>query len=541
VTDIKDVNWQEWAGLLEYKHNRVERILEQIPHKIVALFSGNQFGKTRLICGSYIPKALMGLLPNKEFNILPSDTIRSIRLGAAKLPNDSEGGETKNTTYPAIRNAIPKSWIMKDITARNASMMVKSPLGGDPILLEWVGYHQQTNDVAGVQRKLILLDELAPYEFFEEQLPRLLFAGGRLIMALTSIEANWTYEYIFEHARTIIRTPEVIKAYKTYLGKDVPAIEKTDSKQDICVIQAATDDNPMWEEVIKRQNLQVSVSEYIESYTDVMSDQEQMLMRRYGIFKQISGAIFKDFQWDLHFISGSKYFPEGVPHNWKIGRMIDFHESNAWAVIWLVLSPENEAFVWQEMNPSPEKEVVQTIAREIAIKTHDYKSFCDLIDPLAGKNQPSVGTKVVDDLNRHLFNLKRDGIGTGGFFNTWDTKSLRGRDEIKKRLKNAREVGKPFNNKVIKNGRMEVLPTLWILDNCKQTALSLKNWRTDDWADRNAMVTKDPKEKPQQKWSHFCMCLEAAFKHPAFATPPSMERFHEHKTPQKFYGQRRAA
>lgn len=152
--------------------------------------------------------------------------------------------------------------------------------------------------------------------------------------------------------------------------------------------------------------------------------------------------------------------------------------------------------------------------------------------------QPSVGSSVVQDLNRCMLNHKRDGIGTGGYFRSWDTKSLRGRDEVKKRLKNARDVGQPFNNKVVRYGRTEVLPTLWILDTCKQTALSLKNWRTEEWVDKNAIVTKDSKEKPQQKWSHFCMCLEAAFKHPGFQRPPLQRKPIQRDIPQRHYGQR---
>ncbi|MDD5722718.1 MAG: hypothetical protein PHY29_03140, partial [Syntrophales bacterium] len=385
-------------------------------------------------------------------------------------------------------------------------------------------------------RKLIIISELPSYKVFEEQKPRLLAAGGRMIVCLTAIDANYMYEELYENAKVIVRTPEVVKAYKTYLNKEVKKVEKTDSPYDIGIFQAATDDNPIWAEVIRQQGLDMTVDEYISTYI-AGADPDLIPMRRYGIMKQIGGAIFKDLQWDVHWLSMEKYFPSGVPYEWRHGRMIDFHELNPWAVNWIAHSPDDEIFVYREYDPSPEKDVVMYIAHEIAEMTGDVKSSVDLIDPLAAKNQPSVGVPVVDDLNRHLFNLKRDGIGTGGYFQSWDTKSQRGRDELKKRLKNARDVGRPFNNKVVRNGRTEILPTIWIMDTCRQTALSLKNWRTEEHKDQNAKVEKDPKEKPQQKWSHHCMCLEAALKHPAFQRPPRLETIVQRSVPQAKYGQ----
>jgi len=418
-------------------------------------------------------------------------------------------------------------------------MTLFDPQGGEDVQLEFTSYNQETNEVAGVQRFLIVCDEKPPYNFWDEQKPRTLATGGRTIITLTSIEANWTYEEIFERARMIIRTPAVVWAYKTYLNQDVSVKEKTDSNEDIVVVQAATDDNPIWPEVIKSLNLDMTVDEYIRTKLS-FDDPDTLLMRRYGIFKQISGAIFKDFQWSIHVINEREYFQDGVPHSWKIARMMDYHEGNPWATMWLALSPSNECFVWKEYSYSPDKWTTLEASRDIAIRTGDYKSSLDLADPRMEIMQPSVGTSVMKDMNRIFAELRREEVGTGGHWQSWDTKSLKGRDAIKERLKNAREVGKPFNNKVIRNGKTEIVPTLWILDSCRETALSLKNWRMEEWRDRNAMVEKDPKDKPQQKWSHYCTALEAAFKHPYF-TPPHEEGWKrtEHNVPQARYGTRR--
>ena len=67
------------------------------------------------------------------------------------------------------------------------------------------------------------------------------------------------------------------------------------------------------------------------------------------------------------------------------------------------------------------------------------------------------------------------------------------------------------------------LPTIWISNRCKQTGLSLKNWRIEEWANSSALVTKDKKDKPQQKWSHFCTALEAIFKDSRFRPQPAYQ------------------
>ncbi len=50
-------------------------------------------------------------------------------------------------------------------------------------------------------------------------------------------------------------------------------------------------------------------------------------------------------------------------------------------------------------------------------------------------------------------------------------------------------------------------------------ASSLKQWRYEEYADRQARVNKDANEKTTQKFSHFPMCLEAIFKDKRFKPP----------------------
>jgi hypothetical protein len=267
-------------------------------------------------------------------------------------------------------------------------------------------------------------------------------------------------------------------------------------------------------------------------------DPDKLDIRRYGIFKQVSGRIFTLFDWRYHVISKEQYFPNHIPSSYNHFRGIDYHEHINWGCVFMSISPQNEAFIWEEFNPSPENMITFDIARELAVLSRDFKFTLSLIDPLANKTQSNTGLTVIDDMNRAFSMYKKEGLGTGGYWQGWDTKSTRGRDEIRKRLMNSMKVGKPFNNKVIgKHGEKKYLPTLWILDNCKLMARSMRNWRLEEWANNSINSTKDKKEIPQQKWSHMNMPVEAFFKHPA--CKPKMGGWHkEERSYDRFQGAR---
>jgi hypothetical protein len=206
--------------------------------------------------------------------------------------------------------------------------------------------------------------------------------------------------------------------------------------------------------------------------------------------------------------------------------------------MWASISPDDEVFVWEEFNPSPDKYVTLEIARQMAYKSGDYRFALNKIDPNASKKQSNTATTVIEDLNRHFYEFRRANVGTGGYWTSWDTHSTKGRDEIRKRLKNARQVGRPFNNRQAKDGHINILPTLWFLDNCKQTIMSFRNWRLEEWNNREMLIRNDEKEKPQQKWSHFPMCLEALFKESGFRASNSRRGPDENHV-RRYFGQHR--
>ena len=156
--------------------------------------------------------------------------------------------------------------------------------------------------------------------------------------------------------------PVVVDYYKESEDKTVKMIEITDSDEDIAVFQAASDDNP------------TIAPDVIDNMYANMADPDGTVIptRRYGMFKQASGRIFKDFNYNVHVIDPRKYdITRGMVSQWTLARAIDFHDHNPWAILWAAISPWDETFVYQEWYPSPEKWITSKICNEIASKSGD--------------------------------------------------------------------------------------------------------------------------------------------------------------------------
>jgi len=441
-------------------------------------------------------------------------SVRKVRFASENLPFQNTAGdassgnaiEVRNTQYPELIKWMPGYLVKKNITQRNPVLVVRDIHGGGDIVVEFVSYNQKTQAMAGIQLNSAWMDEQPPADFLEEQFPRLLAADGDMLITLTAADrVSYLYDKVYEQARVYHRTPTIASVYS------MPLYEKTTSKKSIAVFQAATDDNPTLSlEVVNRL------------FAD-MDDEDAISIRRYGVFKAVSGRVFKTFTPMIHVIEEEKHFPDGIPAgNWVHARMIDWHDRVPWAFVWAALSPRDEMFIVRDGNFDPDRYITEEIARQIAILSGERIRFkMDRIDPLAVKKQPNTGKSSADDLNEAFGRFRREGVKldnghvihpTGANWEAWDTKSERGRDAVKARLKNSLTCKRPFNNVVTEEGQSRHLPTLWVLDCCVHTAKSLKNWRRDEWADAAAAVSKDPRETLQQKWSHHSMCLEAILK-----------------------------
>lgn len=486
---------QAWEAFLSFKATPAVMVMEQLPQGIVFVLSGNQFGKTASTAYDYV-KRVLGLHPIEDKNRLS----KNIRCLSSSLPESADADEQDNTQYLELKKLLPYEAILKDITNRSRTLTVSSPVHGKSYF-EFMSTKQELQDTGKVQRCSLWCDEEPPRPYWDESRMRLHARGGDTRLTLTPVNGlSWTYDEIYQRAGYVWCSDTIVNA----LGEKKEKFIETGSKN-IAVIHAATDDNP------------TLTKESIDLIFEDIDDPDTLLLRRYGVFKQVTGRVHKAYDPSVHFISFDHYFPEGIPMDWVHSRGIDYHESRIpWSIGWLSASHEDEWFLWKEFHPAidgPHSMTTPEIARSIARKSGDYYYDINLIDPLANKKQANTGFSVTDDLNRLFNDLYRDeGLGTPCYWQGWDTKNTKGRDEIRKRLKNAVAAGKPFNNMTRKRGKLTRIPTLWICDTCPNFNRSVQRWSYDEWATVQSKGRNDPKDQPQQRWSHDNMCLECLAK-----------------------------
>ena len=479
--------WRGFGGFIKSPHMRR---LCTLDHKIIGVFAGNQGGKTANAAFSYVLR-ILGIHPVKEKNRLA----KQIRCLSSSLPESSDADEQDNTQYLELKKMIPAELIIKDITARGNVLVVASPTHGKSYF-EFCSTKQELQDTGKVQRCSLWEDEEPPKPFREESRRRLLTRGGDEIITLTPINGlSYLYDDVWNKKSYIWRSNAIVEALKMPREEHIKG-----GDPNIACVQIATDDNP----IMTKEMVDLNFSS---------EDQDEILVRRYGVFKQIAGRVHKSFNEAIHVIDYGKYFPNDIPYDWIHARGIDYHESRIpWSIGWLSISPDDEWFVWQEFHPAidgPRSMNTWEIAKSIVRRSGDYYFLVNLIDPLAKKKQANTLFSVVDDLNRHFEEIRRDhGLGTQTYWEGWDTRDTKGYAEIRARLKNSLSVKRPFNNKFREHGEEKTIPTIWFC-NVPRFVNSLKKWSFEEWATPQGRAANDPKPKRQERYSHDNMVLEA--------------------------------
>lgn len=480
--------------LIKFKKTPHLDVLLSRKEKIIGLFTGNQAGKTANAAYQYVLRVI-GIHPIADKNRLG----RNIRCLSSSLPESDDPHEGSNTQYLELKKLMPSYLITKDITARGKTLVVNSPVHGKSYF-EFISYNQDIQNTARVQRDSLWGDEEAPKAYREESRRRLLSRNGDEIITLTPKNGlTYLYDDLWNKKHFLWRSPTIQKAL------NLPEFEH-DEKGDneIACIQIATDDNP----TMTKEQVDINFAS---------EDADDLLVSRYGVFRQIAGTVHKAYNREVHFIDYRKYFPNHIPFSWTHARGIDYHESRTpWSVGWLSASPEDEWFLWNEYHPAIDGAYAMStyeIATSIVRQSRDYIYHINLIDPLANKKQSNTNTSVTEDLNWHFKTLREQhGLGTKCLWEGWDTKGTGGRDEIHTRLKNALQVRRPFNNVYRDRGEKRTLPTLWICDTCPNFDQSIRKWSYEDWANVRSKAVKDPKPTPMQRHSHDNMVLECLAK-----------------------------
>ena len=485
---------EHYKGYLAFQKTELSEFLNNMPHKTIAIFSGNRGGKTGSVAKHMVDR-VRGMCKIPEKNLLA----RKIRCMSSTLPEQASQDEDDNAQYIELKKRIPGTHIIKDITSRSQNLIVKRPVGlnTDRTIFEFRSSKQDTQDLGKINLSCVWHDEETPKEKRSECRRRLMEEKGDEIFTLTAINPlTYVFYDVWDRASYIRRSDTIVDLF------NVPKEEWPNKNTNIACYQMATDDNPI-----------LDIDEIEANFEDI-TDPDDLAIRRYGFFRQMTGRVVKTYDPLVCRVSKDRYFPDGIPYNWVHARGIDYHESRTpWSVGWLSASPEDEWFMWQEFHPSidgPHAYNTYEIANAIARKSGDYIYQVNLIDPLANKKQANTGFSTTEDLNRYFHQIREEsGVGSAAFWEGWDTKGTKGRDEVSKRFKNAVRCGRPFNNTVKERGVTRRLPTLWLLDTVPKTHKSVKNWCFGEYVQEQSKAVNDPKIQPQQKNSHDNMVLEA--------------------------------
>lgn len=503
-----------------------ERVLTTMPHPIAAkyhlckshircIIKGNQAGATHTAMHDCCMR-LLGMHPNLDRNRL----VKPIRCVSKTLPKGA--GDEENQQYVEFRRLFPPELIVKDVTARSATMVLRDPNGGSNRKLEFMSSSQEIDAFMSVQRSAYYQDEEIDRLKWDENLMRLIRYNGDVTIGLTPVRGlDWTYDDIWKRA-------EVIHRSKTICGKfGFPREERFNIKSGIEVFCWATDDNP------------VMTQEAVDRIFSGLVDEDELAMRRYGVFRQASGRIYKLFDRQVHSLDAGKYFnPSEFMQYWQY-RMIDFHPRKPWYVSYVSISPQHEWFVWNELKAQHHHkttyELREDIKRSSLVPEDDVNNRMSLIDPLSKVKQANTGHSVFDDLT----------LGEGGLrrCQAADTKNERGRFEINRRLKNALIAGAPNNNykrDLEPDPRFgQYMPTLWVMNDCEGHVEHFTHFRYKDYKDPHLKATRDaPRpDSHEDKYSDYCRNLEfLGAENPVYFNFPDME---SNSASRYFQGQRR--
>ncbi len=433
------------------------------------LFCGNRAGKD---CHSMVDLSyrILGVHPVKWRNLQDNDVVR-----CASPSKPLQEGDVQNAQYPEFKKWLPNCLIKQDVTFRSSVMTVELPGRRGMAKIEFVSFDQDTQRVAGQVRKATYVSEECSEEKWDEYKMRHMSSLLDMTVAVTVISGmSWMYADIWQ---------------------------ASENNKNIEVFNWPTDANP----VLDEGNVE-------RIFTGL--EEDDIRIRRFGQFKQMIGAVYKEFDFKIHSICIEDYFPKGIPDHYQRYLIIDYHQRTPWAISFIAISPENEWFVYDELWLDPAKYVTWDIAARISHKL--YRSpdpKYGLIDPLACHKQSNTGRTVLGDLKKALREM-------GHNFSIYpaDTKGGAGRERIKERFYHANIAKKPFNNE-------GYLPTLWISNTCHNHIYQIRNFIFDEYTSQYTKAKNDPKNNVQNKNSHFPVNLEfLAKKVQGFYVRPPMDK-----------------
>lgn len=472
----------KYQAFVEYKMHPTALKYVTSTAPIRAIFKGNQGGATE-VSALDVAMRCLGIHPVKHRNILN----KPIRMVSKVVPEDED--DERNQQYVAIRKYL-RGFITKKITARNKILGIR--VADRNLQIEFMASTQEIDAFMSVQRSAYYQDEEIERLKWDESLKRLLKESGDASVSVTPVRGlDWMYDSVWCRADKIYRSQIICDKY------GYPSVEEGGGSNGIECFCWATDDNPALDKAT------------IERIFHNFDDPDELAMARYGVFRQVSGRIYKIFDERVHKVSFDKIFNEERFKQYWHYRVIDYHPQKPWCVSFVAISPQNEWFIWNEYEAKHEHRTTFELRDEIKamslVEEDDMMNRMTLYDPLANTPQGNTGCSIADDLNMGELGLRR--------MEAADTKNsvTSGRMNIKMRLKNSMICEVPYNN-INKTNQQEVrygiyLPTLWILDNCPKHIDNYKTWRYVDFKQEFVKAVKSIKRE-SDKHNDFCRNLE---------------------------------
>lgn len=472
----------KYQAFVDYKMHptALKYIMSESP--VRCIFKGNQGGATEAT-GLDVALRVLGIHPIARRNHFQ----KPIRMVSKIVPEDES--DERNQQYVTIRRYLG-SFITKKITARNKILGLRA--NGRDVQIEFMASTQELDAFMSVQRGAYYQDEEIERLKWDESLKRLLKEGGDANVSITPVRGlDWMYDNLWCRTDKIYRSKLICEKF------GYPAVEDNGTKNGIECFCWATDDNP----VLTKDN--------IEQIFRGFDDPDELAMARYGIFRQVSGRIYKIFDASIHVKPYNDIFNTDLFKTFWHYRIIDYHPQKPWCVSWVAISDRNEWFVWNEYEARHEHKTTLELRDEIKsmslLDEDEQFNRMTLIDPLAVTPQANTTFSVLDDLRMGDYGLRR--------MEPADTKNSvsAGRMNIKMRLKNALICGVPYNN-FNRNEHQEArygiyLPTLWFLDNCTKHVEHFKQWRYVDYKQEFVKAVKVVKREGQ-KYSDYPRNLE---------------------------------
>jgi len=501
-------------NIFNFKHHPMAKKYLDSTAPIRMIIKGNQGGGTATAMLDAAMRVL-GVHTDNEKNRLSGDPIRFVSK-VQPIDHDDEA----NQQFVEFRRLIPPELWAKKLTARSKIGRIKRLVGGT-VDVEFMGSTQEIDAFMSVQRSAYYQDEEIERLKWDECRMRLATPSSKGFYADTSLTMtavkgmDWSYDSLWRRANKIYRS-KICADYGSF-----PEVVENDNKSGIEAFCWASDDNP------------VLTKDALDNLFFDVDDDDTLALRRYAIFRQVSGRIYKVFDEKIHVVPFDSVFDASVFRNYWHYRVLDYHPSKPWYTTWIAVSPTHEWFIWNEMKSDHDKKTIQELRDDIKSESlldeDDEYNRKTLIDPLSKVSKVKSSPSVFDELSMGDLGLRRCQSA-----DTKDGKSDSShRSMIKTRLKNSVLCQVPGNNHFpnlppdIRFGHYK--PTLWFLDNCKGHIEHFKSWRYVDYKQEHVKATRTVK-KESQKWSDYCRNVEfLGALNPVYYDRVSNENWHKSK------------